>query len=89
MSSVFIPLDPVLHESGGVYTNNIELYDGTSSLSNNNGPVENLDTSKTIGAVAYGLPDGAGVGTMVGGQFDWVTQNDRGNWNQGTCETDR
>ena len=38
------------------------------------------------GVGTYGLPDGAGVGISVNGMQNWVTQNNRGEWNQPTCE---
>jgi hypothetical protein len=51
-------------------------------------PITNRDSSSSIGATAYGLPNGAGVGTMVNGIANWVTQNDQGEWTPGICEVD-
>ena len=85
--TTFFPLD-LVDLPTGVSTNNIHLFDGTSGISGNTGPITNRDSSSSIGATAYGLPDGAGVGTMVNGMSDWVTQNNQGHWNQGTCEAD-
>jgi hypothetical protein len=79
--TTFFPLD-IVDLPTGVSTNNIHLFDGSTTIGGNTGPITNRDSSKSIGATAYGLPNGAGVGTMVNGIANWVTQNDQGEWTQ-------
>ncbi|KAH8060617.1 DNA binding protein [Aureococcus anophagefferens] len=74
------PLD-VVDLPEGSWTNNVDLFDGTAG----NAAVEYAYSDGT-GVGAYGLPDGAGVGITVNGMQNWVTQNNRGVWNQPTCE---
>ena len=85
--TTFFPLD-IVDLPTGVSTNNIHLFDGSTTIGGNTGPITNRDSSKSIGATAYGLPNGAGVGTMVNGIANWVTQNDQGEWSEGVCEVD-
>ncbi|KAH8049957.1 DNA binding protein [Aureococcus anophagefferens] len=80
-SSLQYPLDVVDFDEG-VWTNNVDLFDGTAG---NEGIPYLYDDGLGIGT--YGLPDGAGVGITVNGMQNWVTQNNRGEWNQPTCET--
>ena len=47
-TNVYIPLNPVLHAAGGKYSNNLGLYDGTSAISNNNGPVSTEGASLSL-----------------------------------------
>ncbi|KAH8064092.1 DNA binding protein [Aureococcus anophagefferens] len=79
--SLQYPLDVVDFDEG-VWTNNVDLFDGTAG---NEGIPYLYDDGLGIGT--YGLPDGAGVGITVNGMQNWVTQNNRGEWNQPTCET--
>ncbi|KAH8076348.1 DNA binding protein [Aureococcus anophagefferens] len=78
--SLQYPLD-VVDFSSGVYTNNVDLFDGTSGSD-----AITYAYSDGTGIGTYGLPDGAGVGITVNGMQNWVTQNNRGEWNQPTCE---
>ena len=78
--SLQYPLDVVDFDEG-VYTNNVDLFDGSSG---SDAIDYAYDDGTGIGT--YGLPDGAGVGITVNGMQDWVTQNNRGEWNQPTCE---
>ena len=78
--SAFYPLDVVDHASGS-HANNVDLFDGTSS----NAAIPYAYSDGT-GVGTYGLPDAAGVGMTVNGMQNWVTQNNRGEWNQPTCE---
>ena len=79
--SLQYPLDVVDFDEG-VYTNNVDLFDGSSG---SDAIAYAYDDGTGIGT--YGLPDGAGVGITVNGMQNWVTQNNRGEWNQPTCET--
>ncbi|KAH8075974.1 DNA binding protein [Aureococcus anophagefferens] len=76
--SLQYPLDVVDFDEG-VYTNNVDLFDGSSG---SDAIDYAYDDGTGIGT--YGLPDGAGVGITVNGMQDWVTQNNRGEWNQPT-----
>ncbi|KAH8043918.1 DNA binding protein [Aureococcus anophagefferens] len=70
--SLQYPLD-VVDFSSGVYTNNVDLFDGTSGSD-----AITYAYSDGTGIGTYGLPDGAGVGITVNGMQNWVTQNNRG-----------
>ena len=70
--SLQYPLDVVDFDEG-VWTNNVDLFDGTAG---NEGIPYLYDDGLGIGT--YGLPDGAGVGITVNGMQNWVTQNNRG-----------
>ncbi|KAK7249825.1 hypothetical protein SO694_00005163 [Aureococcus anophagefferens] len=78
--SLQYPLDVVDFDEG-VYTNNVDLFDGSSG---SDAIDYAYDDGTGIGT--YGLPGGRCVGITVNGMQDWVTQNNRGEWNQPTCE---